>query len=116
MTFKSYFDSSEPIFKLLQILNLFKINTYLTSLFKIRYFYLQNLPIIFEKYFMSNREIHNYNTRNSSLLHKTINRTNYRKHNLANKGIEVWNNLPKQYKKPRSYGSFKSILKKYFLN
>ena len=111
ITFKSYFDSSEPIFKDLQILNLFKINTYLTSLFMIRYFYLQNLPEIFEKYFMSNREIHNYNTRNSSLLHKTINRTNYRKHTLANKGIEVWNNLPKQYKKPRSYGSFKSILK-----
>ena len=39
MTFKSYFDSSEPIFKDLQILNLFKINTYLTSLFMIRYFY-----------------------------------------------------------------------------
>ena len=65
---------------------------------------------------MSNREIHNYNTRNSSLLHRTSNRTNYRKHTFANKGIEVWNNrLPKQYKKPRSYGSFKSILKKYFL-
>ena len=75
MTFKSYFDSSEPIFKDLKILNLFKINTYLTSLFMIRYFYIQNLPEIFEN--MSNREIHNYNTRNSSLQHKTSNRTNY---------------------------------------
>jgi hypothetical protein len=65
-------------------------------------FYLQNLTEIFRKHFMSNREIHNYNTRNSSLLHRTSNRTNYRKHTLANKGIEVWNNrLPKQYKKSR---------------
>jgi hypothetical protein len=31
---------------------------YLTSLFMIRYFYLQNVPEIFESY----REIHNYNT------------------------------------------------------
>ena len=115
MTFKSYFDNSEPIFKDLQILSLPKINEYLTGLFMVRYFYLQNLPEIFENYFVSNKEIHNYNTRSSSLLHKISNKTNYRAHTLANKGILVWNNLPNQYKEPKSYYSFRSILKKYFL-
>ena len=55
----------------------------------IRYFYLQNLPEIFDNYFLSNQEKHNHNTRNSLQLHKKGNRTNYRKLTLANKGIEV---------------------------
>ena len=61
----------------------------------IRDFYLQNLPEIFDNYFLSNKEIHNHNTRNSLQLYKKGNRTNYRKLILAYKGIEVWNNLPK---------------------
>ena len=60
---------------------------------------------------MSNKEIHNHNTRNSLQLHKKGNRTNYRKLTLPSKGTEVWNNLPKQYKEPRSYDFFKLMLK-----
>jgi hypothetical protein len=41
MTFKLYFDHTEPIFNYLKILNLFKLNEYLTSLFMFRYFQLQ---------------------------------------------------------------------------
>jgi hypothetical protein len=113
MTFKSHFDHSEPIFNELQILNLHKINVndYLTSLFMFRYLHLQNLPELFTSYFFTNKEIHNHNTRNSSLLHKKSSRTNYAKHTLANKGIEVWNNLSEQYKKQRSYDSFKKLSK-----
>ena len=97
MTFKSYLDHSEPIFNDLHILNLNKISYYLTSIFMFQYFHLQNLPELFKTYFLTNKEIHNHNTRNSSLLHKKYNRTNYTKHTLASKGIEVWNNLPVQY-------------------
>ena len=50
MTFKSYFDNAEPIFNHLKILNLYKLNEYLTSLFMFRYFHLQNLPEIFNNY------------------------------------------------------------------
>jgi hypothetical protein len=52
-----------------------------------RYFHLKNLPELFTNYFLTNKEIHNHNTRNSSLLHKKSNRTNYTKHTLSNKGI-----------------------------
>ena len=53
----------------------------------------------------------NYCTRNSSLLHKKSFRTNYTKHTHANNGIEVWNNLPTQYKKKiKSYSTFKQFL------
>ncbi len=49
MTFKSYFDHTEPIFSDLSILNLCKLNEFLTSLLMFRYFNLQNLPEIFNQ-------------------------------------------------------------------
>ena len=84
--------------------------------FMFRYFHLHNLPEIFTDYFLSKKDIHNYNTRNGALLHKKFNRTNYNKHTLANKGTDVWNNLPLQYKEIRSLPIFKATLKKYFLH
>ena len=115
MTFKSYSDHTEPIFTDLKILNLFKLNEYLISSFMFQYFHMHNLPEIFTEYFVTNKDIHNYNTRNASLLHKKCNRTNYIKHTLANKGI-MWNNIPLQYKEIRSFSIFKTTMKKYFLN
>ncbi len=44
-----------------------------------------------------------------------LRKENYSKHTLANKSIEVWNNLPTQYKEPMSYNTFKTIIKKYLL-
>jgi hypothetical protein len=46
MTFKSYFEHSEPIFHHLKILSLYKINYYLTSMFMFRYFH----PKIYQNY------------------------------------------------------------------
>ena len=75
MTFKSYSEHTEPIFNDLKILNLSKLNEYLISSFMFRYFHLRNLPEIFNDYFLSNKDIHNYNTRNAALLRKKFNRT-----------------------------------------
>ena len=82
----------------------------------VRYFHLKHLPEVFANYFLANKEIHNYHTRTSSLLHKNCYRTNYAKHTLTSKSVDVWNNLPTQYKDIKSYGTFKKIMKKYFLH
>ncbi len=82
MTFKSYVEHSEPIFKDLNILDIFKINDYLTALFMFRYHHLNNLPDFFKNYFVTNNQIHEHNTRNASKLHKCYKRTNYVKHTL----------------------------------
>ncbi len=37
-----------------------------------RYFNLENLPEIFINYFLTNKDVHNYNTRNALMLHKTV--------------------------------------------
>ena len=116
MTFKSYLEHTEPIFTELKILNLYKLNDYLTCQFMFRYFNLQNLPEIFTNYFLTNKDVHNYNTRNALMLHKNCNRTNYKKRTLAIKGIDLWNNLPVHQKQIRSYSIFKTTIKKYFLH
>ena len=83
MAFKSYHDHTQPIFSDLKILNLHKLNDYLTCQFMFRYFSFQKLPQIFTDYFLANKNTHNYHTRN-------CNRTNYRKRTLAYKGIDLW--------------------------
>ena len=42
------------IFKELGILDIFKINDYLTAMFMFRYHHLKNLPEVFENYFLTN--------------------------------------------------------------
>ena len=71
MNFKSYFEHTEPLFQKLKILNIFKINDYLSCLFMYRFKHLQNLPEFFNGYFIQNNEVrmHHYNTRNSNKLH-----------------------------------------------
>ena len=51
ITFKPYSEHTETIFKNLEILNVYQINDFLTSIFMFRYFNLKNLPEIFTNYF-----------------------------------------------------------------
>ena len=74
ITFKSYSEHTESIFKKLEILNIYQVNDFLTSLFMFRYFSLKNLPEIFVNYFITNNEVHHHNTRKSSQLHKSYKR------------------------------------------
>ena len=60
MTFKSYLEHSEPIFKYLNILDIFKINDYLIALFMFRYHHLNNLSDFFLNYFLINNQIHEH--------------------------------------------------------
>jgi hypothetical protein len=93
MTFKSYLDHTEKLFEDFYILTLNKLNDYLTSLFMYRYHHLNNLPEFFKNYYITNNHVHQHNTRNSLKLHRSHQRTNYVKHSISNKGIDIWNNL-----------------------
>jgi hypothetical protein len=73
-------DNSEPIFLHLKILNIYKINDYLCSLFMYRFN---------DDYFKQNNKLHNYNTRNSTKLHVSYKRTNSRKYTVFNKVVSI---------------------------
>ena len=49
-------------------------------------------------------------------LHKPYQRTNYVKHSLSNKGVDIWNNLDPNFKNIASYYIFKKKSKKYNIN
>jgi hypothetical protein len=115
ITFRSYSEHTEPIFKELHILDIFKINDYLTALFMYRYYYLKNLPEAFENYFVTNNEIHNYNTRNATKLHKCCKITNYVIHTLSNKGVNLWNTLDTKFKRINSYNVYKRLIKQHVI-
>jgi hypothetical protein len=67
MTFKSYSEHSETIFKNFKILNIYQVNDFLISLFMFRYFNLKNLPEIFMSYFKTNNEVHHQRRLDSQL-------------------------------------------------
>jgi hypothetical protein len=113
--FNSYLVHSEPIFKDLKILDIYKINDYLISLFMFRYHYAKNLLEVFTHYFVTNDQIHQHNTRNKTQLHKSYKRTNYVKHTPSNKGADVWNGLECHFKNITSRNTFKNTIKEHFL-
>ena len=98
ISFKSYMEHSKPLFLDLKILNIYQINDYLCSLFMYRRYYCQNLPDFYNDYFKKNNDVHNYNTRNSTKLHVSYKRTNYRIYTVFNKGISLWNFLDDEIK------------------
>ena len=116
MKFKSYTEHTKPLFNDLKILNIFKINDYLTSLFMYRCNYTNDLPDIFNGYFIKNSNIYEHCTRNSKKLHKVYTRTNYRKQSVVSKGIDIWNNLSTELKNIGSSMVFKKNVKTYFIS
>ena len=56
--------------------------------------------------------LHNYKARNSTKLHVSYKRTNYRKNTAFNKGISMWNCLDEETKNIKSHFSFKKTFKK----
>ena len=115
MMFKSYSEHTKLIFQKLSFLDIFKLNDYLTALFMFRYHDQNNLPDNLVNCFATSNQIHQHSTRNSSKRHKFYMRTNYVKHTLLNKGIDIWNELEPKFKNIVSYYSFKRQIKEYFL-
>ena len=115
ISFKSYMEHSKPLFLDLKILNIYQINDYLCSLFMYRRYYCQNLPDFYNNYFKQNNDVHNYNTRNSTKLHVSYKRTNYRIYTVFNKGISLWNFLDDKIKNTKTYFSFKRKAKSLYL-
>jgi hypothetical protein len=108
-------EHTEPIFKELNILDIFKINDYLTAMFMFQYHHLKNLPEEFDNFFVSSNQIHQHNTRNASKLYKQYKRTNYAKHTLSNKGADVWNLLESNIKDINSCTAFNKQVKQHYL-
>ena len=75
ITFSKYLQESRQLFILLQMLNIYELNSYQIGLFM--YSYTKgSLPSAFSNYFSSNNTIHKHYTRSSKKFHMKYTRTN----------------------------------------
>ena len=67
---------------------------------------------LIKNYFVTlNNQIHEHNTRK---LHRCYKMTNYVKHTLSNKGVDVWNSLETKLNEINCYSTFKKQIKQHF--
>ena len=114
ITFSNFKEHTCPLFKELLISPLDDINNEAIALFKFRYFN-NNLPSSFNDFFCLNKDVHQYDTRSSSNVHKIQARTNYQKHSVKYKGVSIQNNLPKSIKEIKTFSLSGKKIKTHFL-
>ena len=88
ITNPNFKEHTGPLFKELLISPLDDINNEAIALFMFRYFN-NNLPSSFNDFFCLNKDVHQYNTRSSSNVHKIQVRANYQKHSVKYKGVSI---------------------------
>lgn len=114
ITISKFDEHSSPLFKQTEILKFFDLVTFHVSIFMFKY-YNKQLPTIFDDYFISVSNVHNYNTRLSSKQAFSLPRvrTNYGIYNIRFAGAKVWNSLEPDLKL-LSIRAFKARLKSTF--
>ena len=108
--------STAPLFEDLNILNMAQINKYLVGQMMYRY-HIGELPDVFSNFFMYNRSVHHYDTRQSNQLHLPKFKTCLGMRSLAYWGAELWNCILRtNISLGVSSLTFKIFLKKLLLN
>ena len=105
-----YNEHSAPLFQKLKLLNLYQINDLVISIFMFD-FRKCNLPNYFDDCFTLNKQVHDYNTRNSRSINKQYIRTDYGKLSIRTKGTDLWNSIPCRIKESYTQAQFKRKMK-----
>ena len=105
-----------PLFKELNLMDVWQINKYLIGLFMYKYYHKQ-LPAVFNSSFTRSSDVHMYSTRHSSMgymLPKV--KTNYGKANIHYRGPAIWNDIVRNNIFPdTTIGTFKYKLKAFLI-
>ena len=103
---------SLPLFKQLNILNIFDIFNYQVSCFVFQH--TNNLlPQPVASLFTLNSEMHHHNTRQRHNLHVTINKLSF---SFRSQGPKIWNSIPLFLRDSMKSFNYKRILKDYYLS
>lgn len=114
ITHSNYLAHTNPLFMNLHLLNIFEINFFQIACF-VYLFYNNDLPDVFHNFFVANNSIHNYNTRNSSNLHRFKCRTTLLSFSTRQRAPIIWNSLNSFIKSSSNYHLFKRKLKQNIL-
>jgi len=77
--------------------------------------HVDQLPSVFKEYFIQNKLIYDYDTRENYNMHIIAPYTLYGKRLVKYKASQLWNSLPENLKLLQSTSTFKSDLKNYLL-
>jgi len=113
ITCSPYRAHTAPLFYANRILTLKDINVYTACIFVFNYLD-GALPNTFDNYYVTNRDIHNRDTRNADDLHIPYGRLDNTISNIRINGSKLWNNLSPYIKNSTSIYIFKSRLR-FFL-
>ena len=75
-----------------------------------------SLPAIYLEYFVFNKDVHSYNTRESSSLHSQSTNKSLGARNLKSLGVKIWNNIPKSIRFINNFPVFKRKIKQIYLS
>ena len=103
-------DHSNPLYKMLKILKINDINTFLIATFMHKH-YNQEIPDIFGDMFTNNSTVHNYDTRQNSELHVPKVKSNLTKMTLRYAGVITWNKIIRNISFKCSIETFKKKIK-----
>ena len=111
-------DYLTPTLSLHKDLNLLLVNDiHKLSLLKFVKKHQQNeLPQIFNNYFITNNNIHSHFTRQHKALHVTLNQTRNNSKNFTHSSISSWNEIPSAIKTSKTLNTFSKRTKHYFID
>jgi hypothetical protein len=104
-----------PLFSKLKILNIYQLNSFYIGKFMFSY-HNQLLPPSFLNLFITNNEIHDYNTRNASSYRAHACRTNVKQFTILFQGPKLWNSLPESVKCAQTINCFRNRILRYLLD
>ena len=114
VTNSEYRAHTAPLFTKLKILDIFPINT--LAIAKFMFCYHNNLlPPLFLNLFMTNSQVHKYDTRTAGNYRVHPCRTNIKKFTILYQGPKVWNCLPASITNLSSFPTFKNKVLEFLL-
>ena len=114
ITNSDYRTHTAPLFSKLEILDIFQVNTLEIVKFMFR-FHNDLLPPPFLNLFMTNSQIHRYDTRTASNYRVNFCRTNIKKVTILHQGPKIWNCLPVSITSLSSFRIFKNKVLEFIL-
>ena len=114
VTNSDYQAHTAPLFSQLKILDIFQINTLDIAKFMFRY-HDNLLPPLFLNPFMTNSQVHRYDTRRAGNYRVHSCRMNIKKFTILYQGPRVWNCLPASINNLSSFSTFKNKVVEFLL-
>ena len=114
MSNSDYRAHSAPLFRKLNILDIYKLNTHCIGKFMFSYSR-DLLPECFDNLFIFNNQIHDHNTRAATKYRSHACSTNIKQFTIIHQGPKIWNCLPPSITEINTILSFKRKLKEYLI-